>query len=143
MTPTKEVRKQTYMRDRNRCAACGALSPLTFQHRNNAIRATRPTYPEGLTLCGLCNALCEASMQTKAFCYGWKVRSWVEEPGRVPVFYQPENTWWLLEPDGTRSPLSRVYGRSLMIGVYGDQWEAWRDEIRGRQPDPYEWNGRP
>lgn len=126
--PTPQVRRDTYKRDGYRCASCGAPY-LTFQHRRGVGAGGSPIPPDiedGLSLCGLCNNAAEAHMQTLALAYGWKVRRWVVDPSAVPVYYQPERTWYRLHADGTRTPVSHIVALDLMLEVYGDQYFDWR-----------------
>lgn len=126
--PTPQVRKGTYARDGFRCASCGSPH-LTFQHRRavgNGGSPIPPSIEDGLTLCALCNNAAEAHIQALALAYGWKVRRWVDDPSRVPVFYQPERQWARLTPDGTRVVISHVLALEMMIEVYGDQYFEWR-----------------
>lgn len=126
--PTQSVRDAVYDRDRNRCAACGTVDGLTFQHRRAVGMGgskVRPTAEDGLTLSGKCNDACEAEMQQLALAYGWKVKRWVTDPSRVPVYYPHEFQWYRLE-DTTRIPITAVVALDMMHDVYGDEYFHWR-----------------
>ena len=127
--PTKQTRQDVYLRDGYRCVMCGTTAPLTFQHRRAVgIRGSKGILPppvDGLTLCAVCNQECEASMQDSALAHGWKVRSWVKSPERVPVFYPGELAWFRLE--GTRRVrISSAVAMEMGCAVYGDEWMKWR-----------------
>lgn len=127
--PTPEVRKGTYDRDGNRCVCCGS-SVLSFQHRR-AVGAggskTRPTFTDGLTLCPVCNAACEAHFQSRALANGWKVPRWVKDPARVPIYYPHEFAWYRLTLDGTRERIGGVVALDMMLDVYGEaEYFRWR-----------------
>lgn len=128
--PTQLVREHVYTRDSSRCAACGAYEGLTFQHRQ-AVGAggskIKPTVPEGLTLCAICNAMCEAEMQRSALAWGWKVRRFVSNAGNVPVFYRWKRTWCLLDGQQAIEITSRE-ALALMRQIYGEQYEKWKEE---------------
>ncbi|WP_022886390.1 hypothetical protein [Glaciibacter superstes] len=126
MEPTATVRKGTYKRDGYRCVSCGATSPLTFQHRRAVgMGGTihRPVIVDGLTSCAFCNEAYEHGLQTVALLRGWKVKKWVKDPGRVPVWFPLERSWSVLLPDGSRVPTTEVAAKRMMADVYGEQWE--------------------
>jgi len=67
-------------------------------------------------------------MQRKALLCGWKVRRWVVDRGiayRVPVFYVPDQAWFLIDGSGLRMQISRARARGLMEEVYGPEYEKW------------------
>jgi len=123
--PTAQVRSGTYRRDLNRCISCGTTDGLTYHHRQASGMGgnpVRPTMPEGLTACMICNAAFEAELQTAALRFGWKVRRWVKNPARVPVFDAVAGYWVVLhqtEPERRRVP-QRVAQR-MMRDVYGKE----------------------
>lgn len=129
--PTTEVRSAVYVRDGYVCAACNTTDGLTFQHRaavGMGGSKQQPAPVEGLTLCGVCNAACEASMQTMALAYGWKIRRWAN-PELVPVYYPHRFAWFRFE--GTkRLPISGPVAVELMSSVYGPEWSRWYQEVK-------------
>lgn len=128
--PTKQTRDAVYLRDGYRCAACGSLE-LTFQHRRRVGAGGSKVLPppvDGLALCGTCNAGCEGAIQAKALRYGWKVRAWVANPERVPVFYPREMRWCRLE--GTyRVPITYSVAMEMGCSVYGREWLDWHEAV--------------
>lgn len=110
--PTAKVRALTYSRDNNMCVVCGSRYSLEWQHRQasghggRGRKAPALTPADGLTACTFCNAGFEAQGQDDALYYGWKVRRFCPVPvWSVPVFYRAENTWFLLNRDGSRDRL--------------------------------------
>lgn len=128
--PTQMVREHVYTRDSSRCAACGTFEGLSFQHRQATDMGgskIAPTVTEGLTLCMICNAMCEAEMQRVALANGWKVKRFVSNPANVPVFYRWRRTWCLL--DGNQAiEITAREALALMRQVYGEQYEKWKEE---------------
>jgi hypothetical protein len=116
-----------YARDGRRCVACGALDALTFQHRRAVGMGgskIKPGVADGLTLCAVCNAACEAEMQQLALAYGWKAKRWTD-PTKVPVYYPHAFQWFRLE--GTeRHPIPAAVALDMMHAVYGDEYFHWR-----------------
>lgn len=126
--PTPVVWAVTKERDEHRCVACGALAPLSYQHRKAVGMGgsrIRPTLPEGVTACVVCNELFEGSLQPKALRYGWKLRAWISSAAEVPVFYQWSGLWCLLTAEGERVRITAERAEVLMLGVYGDEWLRW------------------
>ena len=126
--PTDLTRAAVYRRDGNRCAACGALDALTFQHRRAVGMGgskIRPGAADGLTLCGKCNDACEAEMQRLALSYGWKARRWTD-PTKVPVYYPHDFRWFRLE-GVERSEIPAAVALDMMHAVYGDDYFHWRE----------------
>ncbi|WP_292702393.1 hypothetical protein [Microbacterium sp. 69-10] len=127
--PTKQTRTDTYTRDGYRCVMCGGVDPLTFQHRRavgtRGSKGILPPPVDGLTLCAVCNQRCEADMQDSALSHGWKVRSWVKSPERVPVYYPGELGWFRLE-GVTRVRISSAVAMEMGCSVYGDEWMRWQ-----------------
>lgn len=125
--PTPAIRALTYARDFFCCVSCGNRKPLQFQHRQRVGMGgstKRPSMVQGLTSCHRCNDAYEGHMQRDALRFGWKVRSWVEHAGRVPVYYMPEGAWFRLTLDGVRVRISQMEAVEMMREVYGDdQWE--------------------
>lgn len=107
--PTQKVRLIVYRRDSDRCVACGSVVWLEFQHRQAVGMGgskVKPNPADGIVLCTLCNAACEADMQTRALLCGWKVKRFTPAPvGLVPVWYPFERAWFLLNVDGSRDRL--------------------------------------
>ncbi|WP_337004049.1 MULTISPECIES: hypothetical protein [unclassified Microbacterium] len=128
--PTAATREAVYRRDDRRCAACGVMV-LTFQHRRAVGMGGSKNVPspvDGLSLCAVCNAGCEGGMQEQALRYGWKVRRWVTQPERVPVFYPREQTWYRLEGIA-RIRISRAVAMEMGCSVYGRDWLFWHEAI--------------
>ncbi|PRB09244.1 hypothetical protein CQ047_11235 [Microbacterium sp. MYb72] len=87
-----------------------------------------PAPVDGLALCAICNAGCEGGMQAQALRYGWKVRAWVTNPERVPVFYPREMRWCRLE--GTyRVPITYSVAMEMGCSVYGREWLDWHEAV--------------
>jgi hypothetical protein len=125
--PTAAVRQSTYKRDGHRCVSCGATSRLSFQHRRAVgMGGTihRPHVVDGLTSCMPCNEAYEHTLQKVALLRGWKVRRWVKDPGRVPVWFPLERSWFVLGPDGLRTPTTDLAAKRMMADVYGENWET-------------------
>lgn len=122
--PTPKVRAAVYARDLQRCLACGATSPLTFQHRQAVgMGGTkhRPSVYGGITACAVCNGRFEHDMQALALAYGWKVPRWLP-PGAlwdVPVYDAPQGRWYLLSLAATRIPITPADAHELMVWAYG------------------------
>lgn len=128
--PTNETRNAVYQRDERRCAACSLLV-LTFQHRRAVGMGGSKNVPspvDGLSLCATCNAGCEGAMQAQALRFGWKVRRWVTNPERVPVFYPREMSWYRLE-GVRRVRITHTVAMEMGCGVYGAEWLAWHEAI--------------
>lgn len=128
MEPTPVVRAVTYERDEHRCASCGAMVLLQWQHR----RATgmggtsyRPRIEDGLTSCATCNPAYESYLQKLALRFGWKVRSWVKRPEEVPVYVVWERTWYVLLVDSRRVRITAAEAIAMMREVYGDEYKKW------------------
>lgn len=128
--PTTFERERVYTRDGNRCAACGTYQGLTFQHRQAVgMGGSKHRVPltAALTLCAICNAMCEAEMQRSALAWGWKVRRFVSNAANVPVFYRWKRTWCLL--DGSQAiEITEREAMALMRQIYGEQYEKWKEE---------------
>lgn len=130
--PTAATRDAVYQRDGRRCAACGMLV-LTFQHRRAVGMGGSKNVPspvDGLSLCATCNAGCEGVIQAQALRFGWKVRRWVTNPERVPVFYPREMSWYRLE-GVRRVRISHTVAMEMGCSVYGAEWLAWHEAIEG------------
>lgn len=116
--PTPKVRELTYRRDNYRCVSCGSPNSLEWQHRQAVGMGgskRKPNAAEGITSCTLCNGAYENELQTRALLCGWKVRRFcaiaVES---VPVWYPFEQSWFLLNVDGSRDQLIEVNAMELM-----------------------------
>lgn len=124
--PTLLVRGQTYGRDLMRCVVCGSPN-VTFGHRR-AVGAggskIRPECVDAVTQCLRHNEAAEADGQTLALYRGWKVRRWVQDPGRVPMYYPLEAGWFRLVDDH-RVPITEYQAEWMMREVYGEEWLAW------------------
>ena len=129
--PTKECRSAVYLRDGYRCVACASTEGLTFQHRRAVGMGGSKNVPapiDGLALCLSCNERCEHDMQDRALANGWKVRRWVSDPSRVPVYFPHEFAWFRLE--GTkRVRISSEIAMDMGCAVYGDDWLKWRVRV--------------
>jgi len=115
-------------RDGGMCIVCAAREGLSFQHREAVGMGgskVRPTVVDGVTACVPHNEAFEARLQRLALLRGWKVRGWVNEPARVPVWYPLLGGWHILTPDGGREWVSARAARALMVDVYGDEYERW------------------
>lgn len=124
--PSTYVRGATVKRDGGRCVSCGARVNLEYQHRRAegmGGRAEAPSMVDGVTCCTLCNIGYEGAGQRVALRWGWKVRSWVTDRGRVPVYYILERTWYRLLPDGGRERLSWHEAMEMMTDVYGPSYD--------------------
>lgn len=124
--PSSFVRGSTYKRDGNRCVSCGTRENLEYQHRRAegmGGRAGEPGMVDGVTCCTLCNRGYESNLQRIALRWGWKVRSWVSDRGRVPVYYVLERTWYRLLPDGARERLTWHEAMEMMSAVYGPSYD--------------------
>lgn len=86
----------------------------------------RPRFPGGLTTCASCNPKYEAEWQMRALLFGWKVRRWIPDAARVPVWYAPERSWFLLHDGGTRMLIGEARAAALMREAYGPAWDEWR-----------------
>ena len=84
-----------------------------------------------LTACAVCNAGFEASLQTVALVYGWKVRSWALA-GAVPVYFLTRDVWAVLQPSGRLAVIPTADAAVMMRAVYGPQWEGWVAESATR-----------
>ena len=103
--PTK-VRSIVETRADGRCEGCGLRTTTELHHRLFRSRGG-PHSPENLlALCGWGNHTgCHGAAHSGRLgaARGWAVHSW-HTPGDVPVWMQ--EAWWLLNTDGTRSPLT-------------------------------------
>lgn len=130
--PSPAVRAATYERDQHRCASCGAIEGLQYQHRaveGQGGRKARPAIEDGLTSCVTCNPAYEHRLQRLALARGWKVRTWVRDRGlsaRVPVFYVWERQWRQLTSTGLRVPVTPTVAMGLMRQVYGPAWDEMK-----------------
>lgn len=126
--PTPAVWKAVKDRDGRQCIVCGTEHGLSFQHRVRVGQGgskIRPTAVNGVTACVPHNEAFEHRLQTLALLRGWKVRSWVQEPGRVPVWYPLLGGWHVLRGEGRELITARA-ARVLMVDVYGaDEYERW------------------
>ncbi len=128
--PSITVRKTVHRRDLERCVSCATGEGLTFQHRAAVgwgASRIKPPPPAGIALCLVCNQACEASMQTRALTYGWKIRRHMD-PTRVPVYYPHEFGWFLLTGE-TRRAISSEVAVELMCAAHGNAWVRWWEEV--------------
>lgn len=142
--PTDEVRAQTYRREHFRCIRCGRAS-VTFQHRQSDGMGgllARPTVVDGITACLWCNEGFEAAGQMEALAYGWKVRRWVRDAGRVPVFNRPLRLWAWLTAGGGVEVLQVRDAHEAMRSVYGAEWDRWVHALEARGEPLVGMNGR-
>lgn len=125
--PTLAIRLDTYDRDGDRCVSCGTDRDLEYQHRRAegmGGREESPALCDGLTSCAFCNPGYESNLQAVALRWGWKVRSWVTDRSRVPVYYPLERQWYRLlrvanDAGETRERLSWAEAMDMMHKVYG------------------------
>lgn len=134
VAPSPKDRGLVLLRDGQRCVACFTrTSPLEMQHRQ-AVGAggskVRPQPHELATACSTCNRRFESDLQTEALALGWKVRRWVDDASRVPMFNRPRNAWGLLTRDGGVALLSSRAAVAQMQEVYGPEWDRWALEAR-------------
>jgi hypothetical protein len=107
---------------------------LVPQHRKGGAggRPDKHRTENLLWLDSLLNGFIEAHAHLAeiAKAYGIKVPIWVADVAAVPVFFQHEHAWFLLEGD-TRREITAVEALDRMHTVYGDeyfQWKARADE---------------
>ena len=129
--PTPVVRQYTLVRDTSRCALCGALSPLEWNHRaavGMGGSKHRPGVAEGVILCNRCNTDIEsdADLMKTALANGIKIRKWAD-PNRVPIYYQQEWRWYRLEGI-ERVEVTAMVALDMMHAVYGDAYFHWRND---------------
>ncbi|MFD4957116.1 HNH endonuclease [Microbacterium sp. NPDC058389] len=133
VAPSPKVRSLVLLRDGQACVSCGArTSPLEMQHRQRVGAGgskVRPDAHELATACALCNMRFESDLQRQALAAGWKVRSWVPDPGQVPMFNKPRSAWGLLTPEGGVALLSPAAAVAQMREVYGPEWDRWADAL--------------
>lgn len=80
----------------------------------------RPTFADGLTACGACNARFESDLQALALLNGWKVPRSVADPARVPVYHAGTDRWYALTDDGPwRREITREAAGAMRLAVYG------------------------
>ena len=126
--PTPATRAVTYERDKHRCVSCGSYTNLQYQHRQATGMGgslIRPLFVDGVTSCARCNPRYESDLQRSALRFGWKVRSWVEMPGRVPVWCVWERCWYRLTKGGTRELISPKVAIEMMTEIYGEEYKTW------------------
>lgn len=133
--PTASVRGGTYQRDGDHCIACGREDALSYQHRKAVGMGGskfRPEWSEGVTACLPCNERFEHDLQDAALAFGWKVKRWVTDTWRVPVFDHAIGGWFLLsEISAKRSRITRAEAMSLMDRIYGEQHAKWWSAAHG------------
>ena len=145
--PTRKLRELVYTRDHHRCLDCGSSS-LTIQHREasgaggRGSKAPQLTAADIITLCGPCNAACEAHGQERALHMGWKLRRnrGQMRASEIPVYDRNTHDWLLLTEDGDTAwigaslaaELLGVAGNLTMKGVapYAAPVERERDRVR-------------
>lgn len=134
VAPSPKDRGLVLLRDGQRCVACFTrTSPLEMQHRQ-AVGAggskVRPLPHELATACSVCNMRFESDRQTEALALGWKVRRWVDDASRVPMFNRPRQTWGLLTREGGVAIISPAAAIAQMHSVYGPEWDRWAADAR-------------
>ena len=77
-----------------------------------------------------CNESYENRRQTVALAMGWKVRRWVTEPERVPVFYVNEHAWSVLDPGGDRHRVTAAMALVMMRDVYGPSFTFEKGPVK-------------
>ncbi|WP_295035748.1 hypothetical protein [uncultured Microbacterium sp.] len=127
--PTKSVRSGTYQRDGDHCLCCGVEQGLSYQHRQAVGMGGsnfRPTWSEGITACLPHNERFERDLQDMALAFGWKVKNWVTDTWRVPVYDLTLDAWFLLSGiSPRRHRISRSEALMLMDEIYGVRHSAW------------------
>lgn len=124
MTATpKRLLRALDARDGHLCAAHGLRCDprtLTPQHRGNRGHGGRPSADVITNLIWLCSAL-NGEIESIAVAaagarhWGWKISSFADA-STIPVFIC--GTWWLLNPDGTRTRLRDDEAAELRV-LYG------------------------
>lgn len=116
------LRKTVFERDGRRCVNCGDMQNITIQRRQaTGMGGSKKllTSSDCITLCAVCNALCEANadFQQLALRFGYKVRRniGVLTCGDVPVFYRLRFEWCLIDSfGGLPRPISEVRAHELI-----------------------------
>lgn len=133
MKPLDADRALVLRRDLFRCVRCGKDTALEMQHRRRVGAGgskVRPPVTDLVTACSWCNEGFEGVGQTEALVYGHKVRSWVVDPGRVPLFNRPLRVWGRLTDAGGVIILQPQDAMDAMRSVYGTEWDRWADQLR-------------
>lgn len=129
VAPSARNRGLVLLRDGQRCVRCGVrTSPLEMQHRQavgSGGSDIRPLPHQLATACSNCNWRFESDLQTEALACGWKVRRWVKDARRVPMFHKPRAAWGYLNALGGVLLLSSAEAIAAMQEVYGPQWDDW------------------
>lgn len=128
--PAPVTRALMLERDEHRCIVCWVMVQLEAQHRRAVGMGgskVRPLIADLVTACTIHNAAFEHGLQAMALRFGWKVRGWVTEPERVPVYDLRGRQWWRLTVEGLRIPITWTAAMQMMTDVYGDAY----DEAKG------------
>lgn len=123
--PTKKLRELVYSRDGRKCVECGSESNLSFGHREasgtggRGTKAPALTAADGVTQCVPCNVAAESYGQQKALHSGHKIRR--NRGGvpatRIPVYYRPEDAWFLLDVSGKRFRTTPTHAAELLAAA--------------------------
>lgn len=107
MNVPKKIVDYVFERDSFKCAACGAGSSLSIQHRINRgtggdPKGYRNVLSNLMALCSFCNGALEAdgSFRATGIRQGWKCQSW-DDPERVAVYFIWAREWRLLSNNGS------------------------------------------
>jgi hypothetical protein len=66
----------------------------------------------------------DAALQDAAKAHGVKIPIWVRNVTLVPVYFQFERTWFVLE-GVTRRAVTEAESLGMMLDVYGDEYLKW------------------
>lgn len=132
VAPTTHVRGLVLLRDGSQCVSCSThTSPLEMNHRQSVGGGgskVRPMPHELNTACSRCNMRFESDLLAGGLAHGWKVRKWVDDCSRVPMFHAARGRWGLLSGDGGVQVIARAEAYERMRDVYGEQWDQWAAE---------------
>ena len=108
---SRDVRELILARDGG-CIRCGAWTPQIHHRRPRSAGGTSLAWvgeaSNGLTLCGSGTTGCHGwveSHRDEAKAHGWIIpATWKTLPALEPCWFPLLGGWFLLHPDGTRSP---------------------------------------
>lgn len=101
---------------------------LVPQHRAGGMGGRRDKHqlPRLLWLDSIVNDLIESDPEWQAVAMARGVKIWLDtDPGRVPVYYRGERSWFVLQ-GATRRPIPATTALDMMHDVYGDQYLLWK-----------------